>query len=118
MERKKMKKVHITEEQLNELKNTLSVTPDNTSNMDNTQRAELGKNIAANNPNTSVYVDGIEVNATSNPSDVAQNSRENAQSILANVSEATTKRQIREAKINRLKSNCIAFKKKDIEKTR
>jgi len=111
-----MKRIRITEEQLNELKNSLSINPNNTTNMTNIERAELGKNVASSNPNTSVYVDGMEVNSQSNPSDVAKDSVATAQAVLSNTNEGKsfTKKQIKEEKLRRLKNNCTVFSKKAI----
>lgn len=112
-----MRRIKITEEQLNELKNSLTINPTNTANMTNIERAQLGKNIATSNPNTSVYVDGQEVNSDSNPAEVAQTSVQTAQSVLSNTNECEvfTKKQIKEEKVRRLKNNCVVYSKKTID---
>lgn len=100
-----MKKIHISEEQLNELKSKLAETYD----VDVTRDLEAGKtpqqvvaDKTAKNPNLSSDAKSGEVSFCFNPNGVDE-------------SKTITKRQIKEAKIENLRKNSVRFSKKDLK---
>ena len=99
-----MKKIHITEEQLAELKKKLTEVYD----VDVTDKLEGGKtptqvvsDMTAENPNLSNDANSGEVKFTFNPKGIDED-------------KFVTKRQIREAKIKKLQENSVRYTKKDL----
>lgn len=99
-----MRKIHISEQQLNELRQKLSETY----NVDITSDLEAGKtpqNVVAQkkaeNPSLSNDASSGEVTFSFNPNGIDE-------------SKTITKRQIKEAKIANLKKNSVRFSKSDI----
>ena len=101
-----MRKIHISEQQLTELKQKLSETY----NVDITPELEAGKtpqNIVsqkkAENPSLSSDANSGEVAFSFNPNGIDESVK------------PVTKRQIKEARIENLKKNSIRFSKKDLK---
>lgn len=103
-----MKKVHITESQLNELRKKLAEVY----NVDVTDKIEAGKtpsqvvsDMTAENPNLNNDANSGEVRFTFNPKGIDE--EENVKPI--------TKKAIKEAKIKHLQENSYRFVKKDLK---
>ena len=100
-----MRKIHITEAQLNELKQRL----EEAFNVDATKDTEAAggnvktawDNIKSKNPALSQQADNGEVNLSVNPTGIDEG-------------KSYTKRQINEAKLKNLRENSVMFKKSDI----
>ena len=99
-----MKKIHITEAQLEELRKKLTETY----NVDVTPDIEAGKTASqivtdkkSKNPSLSSDISRGEVSFTFNPDGIDEG-------------KAYTKRGIKEAKLKKLQENCVVFKKSDL----
>lgn len=100
-----MKKIHITEAQLNELKKKLSeaFTVDGTKEVEqaNGDMKTAWNNIKSKNPQLSQQADSGELNVSVNPSGIDE-------------AKSYTKKQIKEAKLKKLQENSVVFKKSDL----
>ena len=100
-----MRKIHITEAQLNELKKKLeeAYTIDGTKETEeaNGNVKTAWNNIKAKNPQLSQQADSGEVNIAVNPTGIDEG-------------KSYTKRQIKEAKLKALRENSVMFKKSDL----
>lgn len=101
-----MRKIHITEAQLNELKKKLSeaFTVDGTKEVEqaNGNMRTAWTNIKAKNPQLSQQANNGEVNLSVNPTGIDE-------------SNIYTKKQIKEAKLKNLRKNSVSFKKSDLK---
>ena len=103
-----MKKIHITESQLGELRKRLTEVYD----VDVTDKLEAGKtptqvvsDMTAENPNLNNDASSGEVKFTFNPKGIDE--EEDVKPI--------TKKAIKEAKIKKLQENCVRYTKKDLK---
>lgn len=103
-----MKKIHITESQLNELKEKLMETYD----VNITDELEGGKtpsqvvsDMKAQNPSLNSDANSGEVTFSFNPNGIDEEKG----------AKPVTKRQIKEAKIKKLQENSVVYKKRDLK---
>ena len=104
-----MKKIHITESQLGELRKRLTEVYD----VDVTDKLEAGKtpsqvvsDMKAKNPNLNNDATSGEVKFTFNPNGIDEEKE----------GKPITKKAIKEAKIKRLQENSVRYTKKDLKK--
>ena len=101
-----MRKIHITESQLNELRKKLSeaFTVDGTKEVEqaNGDMRTAWNNIKSKNPQLNQQANSGEVNVSVNPTGIDE-------------SKAYTKKQIKEAKLKALQENSVVFKKSDLK---
>lgn len=112
-----MRKIHITESQLKELKKkineayTVDATQELEQNGGNAKKA--ADTLFAKNPTLKSDADKGEANVGFNPTALEEDCCEdNACSMKG---KSYTKKQIKEAKLRKLKENCTIIKKKDIK---
>ena len=102
-----MRKIHITEEQLNGLKkalNEINLNGDENLNASNGNATEAAKKTLQNAKDDGVNVDNSATQVSFSQDAMKQNG----------IAESYTKKQIKEAKLSKLRENCVCFKKSDI----
>lgn len=103
-----MKKIHITEAQLEELKkklNEINLNGDENLNATNGNVTDAAKQTIQNAKDDGLNVDNSATQVSFGHDALKQNS----------VCESYTKKQIKEAKLKKLRENCVKFTKKDLK---
>lgn len=106
-----MKKIHITEAQLKALKkklNELNLSGDENLNSSNGNVTDATKTTLQNAKDDGVNVDNAGVTVGFSQNALKQNGVFEGKAI--------TKRQIKEAKLKKLRESCVKYSKKDLEK--